>query len=471
MSDREIYDTPAGSVSLLTTPLTTPVNVSGAETPIIYPKEINVNIKEQELDKNEAFTKPLHYLDLPLMSAHPSPNLLILILTIIAKSKPKNFGPQKQLHATTIETTSHSYHDQNIPSLSLSDLTNGLLTLPQSEIFRYLTSIISSPLSWIKDEEVKETIIDLASSRLAERCGRTAEPDIYRDIELQNLEEAITEKILNEISSQLQTQNINIGEAKQYILNQIISSDIGIELKEPSLTADNLGLKTWGSSLMLSQRLVNNVLSYYTNFNKSNNSKDYNLMLKEPILELGAGTGLVGIACAKLGFDITLTDLSEIIPNLQHNVDKNHKEVSITLGENLKYSCFSKQKSKVAELDWTDPSSFIKSEISHELVDESSDKDLETTRYKTIILSDPIYSRSHPPWIINMLKIFLYKSGDSRVIIQLPLREKYGDVRSLLFKQLEDVGLIKVEGGEEEGYDDFGEQLFAWGIWKWGQYL
>ncbi|XWS29298.1 hypothetical protein CRYUN_Cryun24cG0016800 [Craigia yunnanensis] len=42
------------------------------------------------------------------------------------------------------------------------------------------------------------------------------------------------------------------------------------------------------------------------------------------ILELGSGTGLVGIAAAvTLGANVTVTDLPHVIPNLQFNVDAN----------------------------------------------------------------------------------------------------------------------------------------------------
>lgn len=41
------------------------------------------------------------------------------------------------------------------------------------------------------------------------------------------------------------------------------------------------------------------------------------------VLELGAGTGLVGIACSKLGAQVTVTDLREALPFLSKNIDLN----------------------------------------------------------------------------------------------------------------------------------------------------
>ncbi len=50
-------------------------------------------------------------------------------------------------------------------------LGNGLSEDPPG-LTRYLTSIISSQLSWIEDEATRERIREAASRRLSERCGR-----------------------------------------------------------------------------------------------------------------------------------------------------------------------------------------------------------------------------------------------------------------------------------------------------------
>lgn len=51
------------------------------------------------------------------------------------------------------------------------------------------------------------------------------------------------------------------------------------------------------------------------------------------VLELGSGTGLVGIAAAvTLGANVTVTDLPHVLPNLQFNVDANANLVALQGG-------------------------------------------------------------------------------------------------------------------------------------------
>lgn len=52
------------------------------------------------------------------------------------------------------------------------DVAKGLTVQPAG-VTRYLTSIISSPLSWLETDALREAILDAASARLSERSGRT----------------------------------------------------------------------------------------------------------------------------------------------------------------------------------------------------------------------------------------------------------------------------------------------------------
>jgi hypothetical protein len=90
-------------------------------------------------------------------------------------------------------------------------------------------------------------------------------------------------------------------------------------IREPPLTGDFLGLKTWGSSYVLAQllpRFATTTLSHL--FSSSQGSSQL------PVLELGSGTGLLGLAAACAWHtSVVLTDLPAILPNLSHNAKLN----------------------------------------------------------------------------------------------------------------------------------------------------
>jgi hypothetical protein len=94
-----------------------------------------------------------------------------------------------------------------------------------------------------------------------------------------------------------------------------------LTIREPPITGDSLGLKTWGSSYVLAQLLPQ--------FAKS--SLSHLLGPEAPklsVLELGSGTGLLGLAAACLWHvPVILTDLPDIMPNLIHNAESNRTVV------------------------------------------------------------------------------------------------------------------------------------------------
>jgi predicted nicotinamide N-methyase len=149
------------------------------------------------------------------------------------------------------------------------------------------------------------------------------------------------------------------------------------------------------------------------------------------VLELGSGTGLVGMASAILGCETFLTDLAEIVPNLVSNIELNQVECT------------------VHELDWRDPSSF--------------EKTFPNQKFKTIILSDPIYSSLHPQWVFNMVNEFLMDDEDSRVLLQIPLRPKFEKEREKLWSLMSD--FVEKESCIEEGFDDFGAMRYSFKLY------
>ncbi|CUM50871.1 uncharacterized protein AC631_04757 [Debaryomyces fabryi] len=354
--------------------------------------------------------QPVHVLDLPLLQMKPPAEVLLTFLKLLSPEEVYNFTKPESVNDEDKEIdTRKTFENKEITEELLDAALEWLINfcprfnnklklsyLPylsaslkknyESQYNAWLTRIISSELPWVTDPELKRIISKEASLRLAENCGRTAQPEIIRKIALPNLSKYL--------------------KGTEYI-----------KLKEPSLTNDNLGLKTWGSSLILANRLIN----------KNKSGEEY---LAGPVLELGSGTGLVGIVSSILGYETYLTDLIEIVPNLQDNVQLNDINANVD------------------ELNWCDPSSFT--------LKYGNDK-----KFNTIVLSDPIYSSKHPYWVVDMVEKFINcKNANSRVLIQIPLRPTFEDERSLLW-ELMNKNFLEIEHEIESGFDDFGEMGFC----------
>lgn len=90
-------------------------------------------------------------LDLPQLYTHPSATILFDTLSKLA-IKPRSWSSETE------------------------GSNRGPEAIDEDGIPQYLTSIISSRLRWIEDEDVREQVWEMASSRLSERSGRTGEP-------------------------------------------------------------------------------------------------------------------------------------------------------------------------------------------------------------------------------------------------------------------------------------------------------
>ena len=289
-------------------------------------------------------------------------------------------------------------------------------------------------MNWIDNEADKEAIWETASKRLSERSGRSAMPSLSRTFRIP-LPDSTTGAEARELS---------------------------ITIYEPSLTGDNLGHKTWIASYLLAKRLPLllprhfhsiNILSdsLHHNHNNSTRIKDN----KRPkILELGAGTGLVGLAAAGLisAADIHLTDLPFIIPNLQHNIQQNASLVDGSTGSTI----------TAGVLDW--------SETESTAVQDDED---EEEKYDIILAADSLYAPEHAGWVVRTMGRYLRKGRSSRAFVELPLRP--GSVYPQDFRRgMEGKGFEVLEEGEERGYDDWedeegeGIEVRCWySVWAW----
>ena len=226
------------------------------------------------------------------------------------------------------------------------------------------------------------------------------------------------------------------------------AESLEITLHEPALTADNLGLKTWAAAYLLAKRLAL-LQSLPASFPPG-----------ARILELGAGTGLVGLAAAAIfQTPLLLTDLPDIVPNLQRNIDANTATLALHGGN-----------ASTAVLDWADPN--------------TTPCTAEPNSFPLILSADPIYSSQHPALLVNAIAYHLSFSKDARVVIELPLREAFAAEREDLRARMGGLGLVVRVEGEEVGFDDWGvgpdgeeeeeegerkgEVRCWWGVWGWG---
>lgn len=157
------------------------------------------------------------------------------------------------------------------------------------EVSAYLSSVIKSGLVWVDDDDAREEIWSEASRRMSERCGRAAMGEITRrwPFEIEG------------------------------------TPSFELAIREPPITGGSLGLKTWGSSYLLAHHLPR--LAATTLFGIFDESLG---QVRPRVLELGSGTGLLGLAAAALWrAPVYLSDLPDIVPNLSVNAEANRSAI------------------------------------------------------------------------------------------------------------------------------------------------
>ncbi|KAI9794067.1 MAG: hypothetical protein M1816_006692 [Peltula sp. TS41687] len=321
--------------------------------------------------------------DLPQLHERPSSQTLIGALQGLTISQP-SWDISTPNNASSSSSSSSSSPPPPSPS---SQHAAHLHKNQRTTESRYLTSIISSSLNWMSDESAREHIWELASLRLCERAGRTALPQLTR-----------TFKIAAENNNPTLT----------------------ITLHEPSLTADHLGLKTWAASYLLAKRLQDLPLPL----------PDEGRRRSVRVLELGAGTGLLGIAAASVwGCKVHLTDLKDIVPNLERNVRANSEVIGRNGGE-----------ATTGVLDWEDREEPVGQE----------------KRYDLVLAADPLYSPRHPRLLVDTVSRWLKRESDTaRVVVELPLRDAYMKEVNEFRSRMMDEGFVIQDQGEEVGLDDW----------------
>ncbi|RYC59856.1 hypothetical protein CHU98_g6350 [Xylaria longipes] len=239
------------------------------------------------------------------------------------------------------------------------------------DVISYLATIVGSALRWLKDDEQREAIWDAASHCLSQRCGRAGMGEITRRWPFQNRQVPFE-----------------------------------LTVREPPITGDSLGHKTWGSSFLMAQLLDSFKSKSLPHLLTSGRRESTS------VLELGSGTGLLGIATAAMWqVEVVLSDLPDIMPNLDYNIEQNRAIVE-RLGGSI------------------------------------------------ILASDGIYDEDHPELLSSAIHENLLDSAESRAIVMVPLRDQITKRLIAKFRSSMNAGTLPLIALEEHvltGQDDWGD--------------
>jgi predicted nicotinamide N-methyase len=235
----------------------------------------------------------------------------------------------------------------------------------------------------------------------------------------------------------------------KYIVPTSQKDNVSLVISEASCEAEGLHLVTWSSAFLLSKELHRLQID--------------RAQLRDPvtgysILELGAGTGLTGIAAAAVwGGSALLTDLPTIIPGIQVNADLNREAIAAYGG---RVAC--------GTLDWNSPDRIYVHATSGETGQTKMEVNNESA-FPVIVTADTMYTEDHPRLVSQTILKCLRKTEDARAVVMYAMRIAYIDHIREFWELMEAGGLVAVQEGRAEidlkDWDD--EKLHEWCVWKW----
>jgi predicted nicotinamide N-methyase len=223
--------------------------------------------------------------------------------------------------------------------------------------------------------------------------------------------------------------------------------DFELVIREPPLVGDSLGLKTWGSSYRLAKMLPELGQRHLAPSLVPNGHVD--------ILELGSGTGLLGLAAAVIWkANVVLTDLPVIMENLEFNAKAN-QQIVYSLGGKISTAVF----------QWGGPDETVDARFRQQHQYSVSFVGF-PRRYcrllmssKIVIVADPLYDDNHPRLLAETIREQLILDNNARALIMVPERDQ-------TTKELRDIFLVEMSNsrhplaclveGRLTGQDDWG---------------
>ncbi|GAB7364495.1 hypothetical protein MBLNU230_g5305t1 [Neophaeotheca triangularis] len=223
------------------------------------------------------------------------------------------------------------------------------------------------------------------------------------------------------------------------------------------LTADNLPLSTWGSALVLANALP--ALPMPTPASSAPQLK---------LLELGAGTGLAGLAAtARWKARAVLTDLPAMEAGVEANVRANGAGLAGLGAE-----------ARSGGLDWREPGVLRLEGGRRRVVAEVGGGEAAgegwEAGFDVVVAADCCYDEAQPGLVVGVVEAWLRRASGSRVVFCYPLRVAYLDHIRDLWARMEGLGLRcrgdgRVEKEEYEGLGLDEEAPIEWCVWGWGE--
>jgi predicted nicotinamide N-methyase len=305
--------------------------------------------------------------------------------------------------------------------------------LRKIRIVPWLVSASKQLLKQGRNEELFDTVILLISYL----SGKSGSSPIIKRFDFQR----------RSIPQALQVQDTAAESQKEWT----------VWIREPSFAQNDIGWTTWGSAVLFSQLLINNELPIPTHLPNNHSSKDMESVVK--VLELGCGTGLVGIMVEKwfrthrLSLKLTMTDyLDSLIDNCRFNVNMNASGGRQDVFEGLQLPIYSErflteENTQIAKNDVVDVKLLDWRECQKD-----GKPSLPENSFDYIVAADCIFDESHSLLVPKVIDRYLSRTPSDpksgMAIVLVPHRPHYKNEVALFqqeMSQLVDNGIQLVE--------------------------